>query len=130
MAVQSALNATLAQRTGTLLSMVVLALMGTAMLLLILLVFPSEADFRALPGLSHWYLYVGGFLGLAILAAPILLVPRIGTASTLVSIVFGQLLLAILLDHFGFLGLPKVEVSPTRLLGALFAAIGAFLVVR
>jgi transporter family-2 protein len=130
LALQSVLNAALAQRVGTLSSMVVLTLMGAATLLLALLVFPSGAQFRSLPGLSHWYLYLGGFLGVAVLAFLILLVPRIGTASTLVSIVAGQLLVAVLIDHFGVLGAPKIELSTTRLLGVTFAAIGAFLVVK
>jgi len=130
LAIQSVLNAALSQRVGTLSSMVVLTMMGAATLLLILLVFPSGAQFRSLPGLSHWYLYLGGFLGVAILAFLILLVPRIGTASTLVSVVAGQLLMALLIDHFGVLGAPKIELSTTRLLGVVFTALGAFLVVK
>ena len=111
LAVQSILNASLAQRTGTLLSLVVLALIGTSTLVLLALLLPSQLSLRSLPGLSHWYLYIGGFLGLLILATPILLVPRIGTAATLVSIVFGQLVLALILDHELLTDLP-VHVTP------------------
>jgi transporter family-2 protein len=130
LAIQSAFNAALAQRVGTLTSMVVLTLIGAAAMLPFLLVFPSATQFRSLPGLSHSYLYLGGFLGLAVLATLIFLVPRIGTAAALVLIVAGQLLMALLIDHFGFLGTPKIELTSTRLLGALFAAIGAFLVAK
>jgi bacterial/archaeal transporter family-2 protein len=130
LAAASVFNAALAQRVGTLTSMVVLTLIGATAMLPILLVFPSAAHFRNLPAPSHWYLYLGGFLGLAVLGLLILLVPRIGAATTLVLIVAGQLLMALLLDHLGFLGTPKIALNSTRLLGVLFAAIGAFLVAK
>ena len=130
LAVQSILNAALGQRSGVLTSMVVLSLISVATLLLILAAFPHSIDFKALPGLPHAYLYLGSLLGLAILATPIFLVPRIGTASTLITIVLGQLLLALLIDHFGFLGSPKIAMTLPRLAGALLAATGAFLVLK
>jgi bacterial/archaeal transporter family-2 protein len=130
LAVQSVLNAALAQRVGTFASMVVLSAISGVVLLGLLAFSPSSLDLRILPRLSHAYLYLGAILGLAILATPIILVPRIGAASTLIAIVLGQLLLAMLIDHVGFLGTPKIEVSASRLLGALMAATGAFLVLR
>jgi transporter family-2 protein len=130
LAVQSVLNATLAHRAGILPALVVLALIGTSTLMLLALLSPSQISLRSLPGLSHWYLYLGGFLGVLILATPVFLVPRIGTAATLISIVFGQLALALVLDHFGFLGTPRIAITPTRALGVLIAAVGAFFVVR
>ncbi|MBN2554652.1 MAG: DMT family transporter [Anaerolineales bacterium] len=50
-----------------------------------ILLFPASADFRHLPGLKEWSLYLGGALGVAILAAPIFPVPRIGTIATMLS---------------------------------------------
>jgi len=130
LAIQSVLNAALAQRAGIFGSMVVLSIISVVTLLLVYAASPASIDFKALPGLPHAYLYMGTFLGLAILATPIILVPRIGAASTLIAIVLGQLLLALLIDHFGFLGTPKITMTLTRLVGALMAAIGAFLVLR
>ena len=130
LAVQSVLNAALAHRVGTFASMVVLSAISGVILLGILAIFPSSVDVRTLPGLPQAYLYLGAILGLAILATPIILIPRIGTASTLIAIVLGQLFLALLIDHFGFLGTPKIAINPSRAIGVLLAGAGAFLVLR
>ncbi len=127
-AIQSVLNSSLGQRAGNLGSVLVLTFISAITLIILIVAFPTTANFQRLPGLSEWYLYVGGVLGVVILAAPIYLVPRIGTTSTLVAIVLGQLLLALLIDHFGLFASPKIEVKQTRIVGGLLVAIGAFLV--
>ena len=127
-AIQSLLNATLGQRLGNLGSVLILTIVSIIALILLILVFPHTADLKKLPSFSEWYLYVGGVLGVAILAAPIFLVPRIGTTSTLVAIVLGQMAMALLIDHFGFFASPKIEVTLTRVLGMALVTFGAFLV--
>jgi transporter family-2 protein len=42
----------------------------------------------------------------------------------------GQLVMALLLDRVGAFGVPKVEVSPTRLIGVGLVLAGALLVRR
>jgi transporter family-2 protein len=129
-AIQSVLNSSLGQRTGNLGSVLVLTFISAAVLVTLIFVFPSTSDFANLPGLSEWYLYLGGVLGVAILAAPIYLVPRIGTASTLIAIVLGQSLFALAIDHFGLFASPKIEINFVRGIGVLLVAIGAYLVGR
>jgi len=99
-------------------------------LLILVAAFPGMADLRHLPGLSQWYLYVGGILGIAILAVPIFLIPRLGATATLTGLVIGQLLLAVLIDHFGIFNVPRVEIGLTRIFGILLLALGAYLVVK
>lgn len=129
-AVQSVLNASLGERAGLLGSVLLLTLASIALVIALILVFPSTATFRSLPGLSEWYLYLGGLLGIVILAAPIFLVPRLGAALTLTAIVLGQLALAVIVDHFGLLVAPKIEASLFRVGGLALIALGAFLVSR
>ena len=129
-AIQSVLNANLGQRAGNLGAVLLLTFVSTASLILLIVCFPSTASFKNLPGLSEWYLYLGGLLGIAILAAPILLVPRIGTTSTVISIILGQCILALLIDQFGMLSSPRVEISTARIMGVLLVGIGAYLVGR
>ena len=127
-AIQSVLNATLGQRMGQFGSVLVLTIVSIALLIVLILIFPTSADLKQRPSFSEWYLYIGGVLGVAILAAPIFLVPRIGTTSTLVAIVLGQMVMALLIDHFGIFASPKIEVTLTRVLGIALVAFGAFLV--
>lgn len=129
-ALQSVLNSVLGKRAGDLGSVFVLTLISSAVLLPLMLFFPSTANFRHLPGASEWYLYLGGILGIVILAAPILLVPRIGATSTVTALVVGQLALAVVLDHFGVLGLPRAEITPAKVLGLLLLILATLLLVR
>ncbi len=129
-AIQSVLNSSLGQRIGNLGTVLVLTFISAILLIVLIFFFPSTSSFRNLPGISEWYLYIGGFLGVAILAAPIYLVPRIGTTSTLIAIVFGQLLIALVIDHFGLLASPKIEINLMRGIGVLLVAVGAYLVGR
>ena len=76
--IQSLLNAALGKKTGNLGSVLVLTIVSISLLVLLIILFPNTANLKNIPGLSEWYLYVGGVLGVAILAAPIFLIPRIG----------------------------------------------------
>jgi len=129
-AIQSVLNAALGKRAGDLGSLLVLASISVVAILPLIFIFPSGANFRGLPGLSQWYLYLGGVIGMLIVAAPIFLVPRIGATATLTALVVGQLTLAVIIDHFGLLGVPRSELTITRILGVLILALGTLLIVK
>lgn len=128
--IQSVLNSALGEQTGNLGSVLILTGVSLVVLLILVGAFPGMADLRHLPGLSQWYLYVGGILGIAILAVPIFLIPRLGATATLTGLVVGQLLLAVLIDHFGIFNVPRVEIGLTRIFGILLLALGAYLVVK
>lgn len=128
--VQSVLNSTLGQRAGYLGSVLILTLVSMSILLVLIFLVPDTANFRQLPEPSQWYLYLGGLLGIAILAAPIVLIPRIGTTATLTALVLGQLLLALLVDNFGLFAAPRIEVGLGRVIGIILVVLGAFLAVR
>lgn len=126
--VQSVLNSALGRKTGNLGSVLVLTIVSIAVLLLLIILFPNTANFRGIPGLSEWYLYLGGVLGIVILAAPIFLIPRIGATSTLTALVLGQLILALIIDHFGLFSFPKIEINLVRIAGLILLVVGAFLI--
>lgn len=128
--IQSVLNAALGERTGTLGSVLILTVVSILLLLIPILIFPSAATFTDVPKPGQWYLYLGGALSIAILAAPIFLIPRIGVAATLTGIVLGQLLLPILVDHFGMFGAPRVTLTPLKMLGAFLMMFGAYFVTK
>ena len=128
--VQSVLNAVLGRKTGNFGSVLILTFVSIGVLLILIALFPNTANVRALPSLSEWYLYLGGVLGVVILATPIFLIPRIGVTSTLMGLVIGQLVLALVFDHFGFLNTPKIELNIFRVIGLILLIVGVFLVRR
>ena len=86
---------------------------------------PDMAASRALP----WYAWIGGLYGAAFVVAATWGVPRLGVATTIILMVAGQLLLSLLLDHIGFLGMPKQPISWGRV-GGVGLVIAGVLMVR
>jgi bacterial/archaeal transporter family-2 protein len=77
-----------------------------------------------------WYAWVGGFYGAFFVAMAAFAAPRIGVATMLTAAIGGQILAALMLDHFGLLGLARQPVSVERIAGAILVLLGAVLVRR
>jgi transporter family-2 protein len=77
-------------------------------------------------GLSRmpWWGWLGGAFGALFITVSIVLTPRLGTALTLATITVGQMVAALVLDHYGWLGAPVVRLSVPRVLGAAFLLAG------
>jgi transporter family-2 protein len=56
--------------------------------------------------------------------------PRIGVGPLLTAAIAGQLLAAIILDHYGLLGLARQPVSIEKVAGVVLVLFGAWLVRR
>jgi transporter family-2 protein len=89
-------------------------------LLLVRLPPPELATVSAQPG----WVWVGGALGVFILIASVLLAPRMGAARFIASVVAGQMLISLLLDHFALAGYPSRPINPWRLAGAALVVAG------
>ena len=126
--IQSILNSALGKKTGNLGSVLILTIISISVLLILIILLPNTANLKSIPGVAEWYLYIGGVLGVAILAAPIFLIPKIGATSTLTALVVGQLLLALIIDHFGLFSFPKIEINLMRIMGLVALVLGAFLI--
>jgi bacterial/archaeal transporter family-2 protein len=72
--------------------------------------------------------WIGGLLGAFFVTATIILLPRIGVAMTISLIIAGQMITAIVMDHFGLLGLEVRQVTPLRIVGVVLISIGAVLI--
>ncbi len=131
LSVQVGLNAQLRQQFGDpALAALGNFLVGTAALLVYLIVmranWPSVGTLRAVPA-TQW---LGGLLGASYVAAAALLGPRLGSATLLALIVAGQLLMSLLLDHYGWVGFEPHAMNGWRLLGAALLVVGVVLIVR
>lgn len=85
---------------------------------------PDVAATRALP----WYIWIGGLYGAAFVVAATWGVPRLGVATTIILMVAGQLLHSLVLDHIGFLGMPKQPISLGRVAGVGLVIAGVLMV--
>ena len=74
--------------------------------------------------------WVGGLLGAFFVAAAVTLVPRLGVAMTFSLIIAGQMIVTLIIDHFGLLGVPVKEISFARIAGILLITSGVILIRR
>ena len=79
---------------------------------------------------SAWWQWTGGLLGAAYIAAMAVLAPRLGAGTLTAAVVAGQLVAALALDHFGWIGFPEHAVSPSRMAGAMLMMGGVLLIRR
>lgn len=101
---------------------------GTAGLLAYALA--GRIDFSSVRTVSnvHWSLWLAGLLGAFYVTATIVLAPRLGTALTFALVVAGQLVMAVVMDHFGLFGMPVQPVNWLRLAGIVLIVGGTMLI--
>ncbi len=103
---------------------------GTLALLILLLIkgFPVE-EFKRLPSASP-YVFLGGALGALFVVSSVFFVPRIGTTTMIAAFVTGQLVMSVVIDHYGMLGLPVNTLTVPRFIGILLLFGGLLLVIK
>ena len=74
--------------------------------------------------------WLGGVLGAFFVASTVILLPRLGVASTFGLVVAGQMLITLFYDHFGLLGLDVKPMSFGRVIGVLLVIGGVILIRR
>jgi transporter family-2 protein len=97
---------------------------------LIVLAFVNRIQFNQLLLVKNapWYAWTGGLLGAFYVATVVIVLPRLGMVLTFSLIVAGQLVLSIIMDHFGLLGNTIRELSLGRLSGIVLLVIGIVLI--
>jgi bacterial/archaeal transporter family-2 protein len=128
--IQSVLNSGLGKRIGNFGSVLALSIVSGLVIIVVILAFPGTANLKNLPGIKDSYLYLGGILGIGIIATPIFLIPRVGATSTLSAMVIGQLFLAVVIDQFGILGAPKISIDLPKIIGVLLLVFATFLITK
>jgi transporter family-2 protein len=121
-AMQAAINAGLARSVGlgpALIVNTVVVLLGTIGLWMTM-----GATRTFFPAGASWTLYTGGLFGFMIIASLTLVFPKIGAAYAIALMVGGQCLAALLIDHFGIMGMPREPLTMQRLLGVALVAAG------
>jgi transporter family-2 protein len=89
-----------------------------------------------LGGLTHageaplYVLFGGGILGAIYVGSIVFTVRALGATGLTAATITGQLVFALVLDNFGWLGLSKSPVTATKLAGVVLLAAGTFLVIR
>ncbi len=128
-AVQSVINA----RLGFLLGGSIWAAAAQFVVGLMLLLLAAAASRQPAPvnvnlGGAPWWVWTGGAFGATFIVVTILLTSRIGATLTLASIIVGQLMAALVVDHYGLFGGTVVRLTPLRLTGVALLLVGVTLI--
>jgi transporter family-2 protein len=123
---QSAANSGLAQRIGLAGAVFVNAFVVMVGSLAFLLARGLDAGLH--PVGTPWSLYIGGFCGFVVILSLAFVYPKIGAALAVALLVFGQSAAALAIDHYGWMGMPSVPVTASRVLGLALVAGGIALI--
>jgi bacterial/archaeal transporter family-2 protein len=127
---QAPINSRLGRSVGSVEAATFSFLVGTAALVLILLVARG-----GIGGLVHvdrapWWALVGGLLGAVYVSVALVAVRTLGASGLTAVVIGGQLAISVAIDRFGLLGVARQSVGVQRILGLALLAVGVVLVVR
>lgn len=74
--------------------------------------------------------WTGGLLGAFFVASSIILLDKLGAAMTISLIIAGQMLMSLIMDHFGLLGMDVKPISFGRVAGVVLVVAGVILIRR
>lgn len=129
--VQVGMNAALRQVFGSpVLASLANFLVGTAALVVFVMLERAPLPGRGAAASVPLWAWFGGLFGAFYVVAATVVGPRLGASMLLALTVLGQLLAALAVDHFGWLGFPQQPLSVARLAGAALLLAGVLLISR
>jgi transporter family-2 protein len=124
---QGPMASMISQRLGIFESVFIVHLGGALIALIPMLIIGNRlGEWRSVP----WYVLGAGVFGLVVISAVSYMIPRVGVAAAVISVVAGQLLVSSALDHFGLLGAAVKPLDATRVLGLGVVLVGVWLTVK
>jgi bacterial/archaeal transporter family-2 protein len=129
--IQVGINSTLRHGLGNpALATLVSFIVGTVGLVLFLLLTRTSLPTRAAIASVPPWAWFGGLVGAFYVATTVIVGPRLGSATLLALVILGQLLAALVIDHFGWIGFPQHSISAVRIAGAVLLFSGVLLITR
>ncbi|RKL66971.1 hypothetical protein CR203_14190 [Salipaludibacillus neizhouensis] len=125
---QSAINGTFSRKAGTIETTLLTFLSGT-LFLAILVLFFGQGNVLAILEVPKWQLSAV-FLGVLFLLFIIAAVPKIGVIATNITVIIGQLVIGIVIDHFGWFNSLVINLDMKRYFSLLFMMIALYFIYK
>jgi len=125
---QSSINGTFSKKAGTIETTFLTFLTGTMFLTIFILFFGSGNVLGILEA-PKWQLSAA-FLGTMYLLLTVMAVPRIGVIATNISGIAGQLIIGVMIDHFGWFNSLVIELDIKRIFAILFMIIALYFIYK
>ena len=107
---------------------------GTAASILAIVLLITEGGisipFARISANQPWWVWTGGCCGVIIVIGSIVALPHLGSAKTMMLTAFGQIVTGIVIDTFGLLESPQIDMTWRRLFGVLVVIGGVYMVSR
>ncbi|HEV7609542.1 MAG TPA: DMT family transporter [Steroidobacteraceae bacterium] len=105
-------------------------LVGTTALIALLVGTRASLPTRETLATVPWWAWLGGLMGAFYVAISTVVAASLGTASLLGLTLLGQLATALVIDHYGWLGMAQHPITLTRLAGVALLGAGVWLITR
>ncbi|MFP5596064.1 DMT family transporter [Kluyvera sp. 142486] len=126
LSIQAAINGRLGSQVGVLKSAFLTFSVGALITALMILYFePVQAV--TLLDVPKWQL-MGAMFGVPYIVIMVVAVQRIGTGVATVAVIFGQLAMSMLIDHFGWLDNASIHFSYTRMAAVICLGIALYFI--
>ncbi|MEM7343992.1 MAG: DMT family transporter [Chloroflexota bacterium] len=126
--IQSPMAGIMSQRIGGAASSFVVHVSGTILSAILLLARGGEQiqNWRSL----SWYMWGIGLFGVVLYLTISHTIPRLGATTAIALIIIGQLVTGMVIDQFGFFGMPIRSVDGGKIVAALLLIAGGYLMIR
>lgn len=125
---QSSINGTFSQKAGTIETTFLTFLTGT-MFLTIFILFFGNGNLLGILEAPKWQLSAA-FLGTMYLLLTVMAVPRIGVIATSIAGIAGQLVIGVIIDHFGWFNSLVIELDVKRTFALFFMFISLYFIYK
>lgn len=129
LALQAPINSGLGRSTGSIAAALVSFTIGT-LALVVVVAASGEASGLSSTFDVRWYYLLGGVLGAIYVTTALITVRSIGAGGVAAATITGQLVVSVLIDRLGVLGLEQTPLSFSRVAGVVLLMGGTYLVVR
>ena len=128
--IQTLVNTRLRASTGTPFSSSMISFAVGTVTLLIVATAVTGGDYGIAQAFDEpLWIWFGGLLGVVALTGNILLFPHLGAVQTVVLPIAGQVIMGLIVDHFGLFESPQSSLTAVRAIGAIIVLIGVIAVV-
>jgi transporter family-2 protein len=127
---QAPINSRLGKSVGTVQAATFSFLVGTVALVLIASFWQGGLGELANVGKVPWWGLIGGLLGAVYVTVALVAVRTLGASGLTAVVITGQLVISVVIDRLGLLGVARQQIGAGRILGLVLLAAGVLLVVR
>ncbi|KGX91139.1 membrane protein [Pontibacillus halophilus JSM 076056 = DSM 19796] len=126
LSMEGAIAGTLGETIGELESSYFIFLTGTILLGLTTLFF-GKGKLSETVRVPKWNL-LGGVLGIIYLTLLVISVPFVGVGVSMVSVIIGQMVMSVVIEHYGWLGSATIKVGKERVAAIALMAVALFFI--